>query len=98
MTCGMPPIDIRSGEIVRGDIVLQTRAVIDALRVTLDYAGASLEDVVKTTVFVTDPALMAGVNGVYAASFAGGFPARTSAVIKPWPLAFDIEIECIAIA
>ena len=98
MTCGMPPIDPISGKIVGGDIRTQTRAVLEALRVTLEHAGSSLDKVIKATIYVTDPDLMAGVNEVYRAYFHDGFPARTSAAIKPWPLSFDIEIECVAIA
>ena len=96
-TCGMPPIDVATGAIVSGPIEDQTRACLDALEAVLAHAGASLADVVKATVFVTDPALMAGVNAVYRERFAPhGFPARTSAAIRPWPLPFDIEIECVA--
>jgi enamine deaminase RidA (YjgF/YER057c/UK114 family) len=95
-TCGMPPIDCTTGEIVIGDIATQTRAALDALEATLTFGGSSLADVVKATVFVTDPALMGGVNAIYRERFPAGFPARTSAAIKPWPLAFDIEIECVA--
>lgn len=95
-TCGMPPIDLVTGEIVTGDIETQARACLDALEVTLRYAGSSLDDVVKATVFVTDPGQMAGVNAVYRSRFAAGFPARSSIAIKPWPLPFEIEIECIA--
>lgn len=95
-TCGMPPIDIVTGEIVSGDIEAQTRAAMEALAVTLRHGGASLDAVVKATIFVTDPALMAGVNAVYRTYFSNGFPARTSAAIRPWPLPFDIEIECVA--
>ena len=98
LTCGMPPIDLATGRIVTGDIRTQTRAALEALRVTLEYAGSSLDKVVKATVYVTDPGLMAGVNEVYREFFAAGFPARTSAAIKPWSLPFDIEIECMALA
>jgi 2-iminobutanoate/2-iminopropanoate deaminase len=95
-TCGMPPIDCVTGDIVDGDIATQTQAALDALEATLTFGGSSLAHVVKATVFVTDPALMSGVNAVYRERFPDGFPARTSAAIKPWPLAFDIEIECVA--
>jgi enamine deaminase RidA (YjgF/YER057c/UK114 family) len=97
VTCGMPPIDIVSGEIVTGDIREQTRAAMEALRVTLEHAGSSFDKVIKATIYVTDPSLMAGVNEVYRTFFRNGFPARISAAIKPWPLPFDIEIECFAI-
>lgn len=96
-TCGMPPIDTSHGGIVEGDIETQTRACLDALEVTLRAGGSSLEGVVKATIFVTRPEVMADVNRVYRERFAAGFPARTSAIIRPWPLPFDIEIECVAI-
>ena len=97
LTCGMPPIDIVSGEIVQGDIATQTKAALEALRVTLEYAGSSPKKVVKTTIYVTDAALMPAVNEIYRAFFHTGFPARTSVAIKPWPLPFNIEIECMAL-
>ena len=95
-TCGMPPIDVVTGEIVQGSIEVQTRASLSALQTLLRHAGASLADVVKANVYVTDPGLMGGVNAVYREMFSDGWPARTSAAIKPWSLPFDIEIECVA--
>jgi enamine deaminase RidA (YjgF/YER057c/UK114 family) len=95
-TCGMPPIDIVTGEIVTGDIETQTKASLDALDIVLRHGGSSFDQVVKAVIFVTDPAVMGGVNAVYRTRFANGFPARTSAAIRPWPLPFDIEIECVA--
>ena len=96
-TCGMPPVDLVTGDIIQGDIERQTEAAIDALEATLRFGGSSLDQVVKTIVFVTDPALLAGMNAIYRRRFAAGFPARTSAVINPWPAPFDIEIECVAV-
>ena len=94
-TCGMPPIDLSTGEIVRGDITTQTRACLDALSFTLAHAGSSLDHVFKSLVFVTDNALAAEMNDVYRTFFRHGFPARSCVAVKPWAL-FDIEIECIA--
>lgn len=96
-TCGMPPVDPVTGDIVQGDITAQTRASLDALRIALGHASCGFEDVVKVTIYVTDAALMPEVNAVYRDYFPAGFPARTSAAIKPWPLPFDIEIECLAV-
>lgn len=96
-TCGMPPIDIKTGKIVSGSITEQTDASLSALRYTLEYAGSSLAQVAKTTVYVTDPDLMPAINEVYAVYFNGENPARTSAAIKPWRAPFDIEIEAIAV-
>ncbi len=97
-TCGMPPIDAVSGEIVTGSIEAQTRASLNALKIALEHAGSSLADVVKATVYVTDPAVMGDVNAVYREFFGDEWPARTSAAIRPWTLPFDIEIECVAAA
>jgi enamine deaminase RidA (YjgF/YER057c/UK114 family) len=96
-TCGMPPIDVRTGDIVQGDIATQTRAALDALEATLSFGGSSMSQAVKTIVFITDPALMGEVNAIYRERFPDGFPARTSAGIKAWPAPFDIEIECVAV-
>jgi 4-hydroxy-4-methyl-2-oxoglutarate aldolase len=97
-TCGMPPIDCTTGEIVTGAIEVQTRASLNALKTALEHAGSSLANVVKVTIYVSDPAMMSGVNAVYREFFAGEWPARTSAAIRPWSLPFDIEIECVAVA
>lgn len=94
-TCGMPPIDHRTGEIIRGDIATQTRVALDALAFTLEYGGSSLAQVVKATVYIADNALAGEMNTVYRTYFPNGFPARTCVAINTWP-AFDIEIECIA--
>ncbi len=94
-TCGMPPIDHRTGEIVRGDIRVQTRAALDALQFALAFGGSSLARAVKVTVYLADNALTAEMNAVYRTCFPEGFPARTCIEVKAWP-GFDIEIECIA--
>jgi 2-iminobutanoate/2-iminopropanoate deaminase len=96
-TCGMPPIDLKTGEIVKGDITAQTRACLEALSFTLNHAGSSLDHVFKSLVFLTDNALAADMNKVYREFFTTGFPARSCVAVKPWAL-FDIEIECIATA
>lgn len=94
-SCGMPPIDPRTGEIVRGDIRAQTRASLEALQCALSFGGSSLARVVKATVYLADNALTAEMNTVYRNCFPEGFPARTCIEVKAWP-GFDIEIECIA--
>lgn len=71
-TCGMPPIDLRTGEIVKGDIATQTRACMEALSFTLRHAGSSLDNVFKSLVFITDNDYAAGVNAVYRGYFPHG--------------------------
>ena len=96
LTCGMPPIDHRTGMMVTGDIRLQAKASLDALKFALEFAGSSLALVGKATIFITDAALMAPVNEVYKQYFVDGYPARSFVAVQPWTGPFNLEIECIA--
>lgn len=91
----MPPIDLETGEIVKGSIAVQTRASLEALSLTLQHAGSSLDNVFKSLVFITDNKLAGEMNAVYREYFPNNFPARSCVAVRPWSL-FDIEIECIA--
>ena len=74
----------------------QTRITLENIRDVLARAGASLEDVVKVTVFITDMSLWPKMNEVYAEFFPQDQPARSSigaALAQP---AFLVEMECIA--
>lgn len=95
---GMPGIDLSSGALVNGDIESQTTACLDALKFCLESAGSTLDKVVKATVYVSNAAHFARVNKIYAQYFPRDRPARTFVAIGSWPLDFDIEIECIALA
>lgn len=97
-TCGIPPLDLATGDLIEGDITTQTRAVLEALKFTLETAGSSLDKVVKTMILCTDPDQMDAINAVYREYFTSNFPARGFAAIKAWPFPFDIEIEAIAVA
>ncbi|WFE89855.1 Rid family hydrolase [Roseibium porphyridii] len=95
-SCGIPPLDSLTGEIVQGTIEEQTEAVLKLMKVALEGAGSSLAKVVKTTVYITDNSHFAGVNAVYKKYFPDRFPARSFVAVTPWPLPFNIEIDCIA--
>ena len=95
---GLPGIDLATGKVVDGDIEAQTEASLAALKHALEAAGSSLEKVVKATVFVSNAAHFAKVNRIYARHFPDKPPARTFVAVGSWPLEFDIEIECIALA
>lgn len=94
---GLPPMDISTGAMRAGDIVEQTRACLELLEFVLGHAGSSLEQVVRTTVYVANAAHFARVNAVYAEFFTTDPPARTFVPVGSWPLDFDIEIECVAL-
>jgi 2-iminobutanoate/2-iminopropanoate deaminase len=78
---GLPPLDPETGTIVRGDIAVQTRAVLDAMRYGLETAGSSMEKVVKTTVFITNAAYFNVVDDIYREYFPQSPPARSFVAI-----------------
>ena len=74
---GLPPLDPKTGELIKGDVATQTRAVLEAMKYTLEYAGSSLDKVVKTTIFITNAAYFKIVNEIYRGYFPIDPPART---------------------
>ena len=95
---GLPPLDLESGKMLHGDIEVQTEQVMKNVAYALDCAGSSLEKVVKTNVFVTNAAYFNVINGIYRRYFPHDPPARTFVAMSSWPMEFDIEIECAALA
>jgi reactive intermediate/imine deaminase len=95
---GLPPLDLESGTMLRGDIETQTEQVLKNISYALDCAGSSLDKVVKANIFVTNAAYFNVINGVYRRYFATNPPARTFVAMSSWPMEFDIEIECVALA
>ena len=93
---GLPPIDHKTGELVRGDIVKQAEQSLENVKAALETAGSSLDKVVKVTVFITNVAYFNRVNDVYRRYFPHDPPARSFVAVGSWPWEFDIEIECIA--
>ena len=83
---------------VDGGIEEQTEASLAAVKHALEAAGSSLEKVVKATVYVSNAAHFAKVNRAYARYFPDKPPARTFVAVGSWPMEFDIEIECVALA
>lgn len=80
------------------DFEQQTEAVIASLRKLLEAAGGSLENVVKTTVFLADLSNFAHLNEIYVRHFSNGVkPARSTFQVAALPLGADIEIEAIAV-
>ena len=75
---GQGPGDPRTGRTVEGGIEAQTRQTLENLRAILAAAGASLDDVVKATVHLSDLALFGAFNGIYAAYFSEPRPVRTT--------------------
>jgi 2-iminobutanoate/2-iminopropanoate deaminase len=94
---GQVPLDPDSGTIVEGDIAIQTERVLRSLSAVLGGAGCSLDDVVKTTVFMTDLAEFADMNAIYAAHFTNQPPARSTVQVAALPAGARVEIEAVAL-
>jgi 2-iminobutanoate/2-iminopropanoate deaminase len=96
-TSGQVAIDPRTGELVEGDITVQTRRVLDNLAAVLAGAGLGLEDVVKTTVYLTDIGDFSAMNQAYEERLGATLPARTTIAAAALPKGARVEIECIAL-
>jgi reactive intermediate/imine deaminase len=95
---GLPPIDLETGRVSNGDIATQTELSLKAVKYALESAGSSLDKVCKVTVFASNAAYFKTINEIYARFFASNPPARTFVTVGSWPMEFDIEIECVALA
>ena len=93
---GQIPVDPQ-GNVVKGDIVVQTCQVIANLKAILSAAGLGLKDVIKTTVYLTDLADFQEMNRAYAEFFPGHPPARSTVQVAGLPRGVSIEIEAIAL-
>jgi 2-iminobutanoate/2-iminopropanoate deaminase len=93
---GQIPLDPASGNIVDGDIVVQTRRVMDNLGAVLRAAGASFAEVVKSTIFMADLGHFSKMNEVYGSYFPSEPPARATVQVGALPRGVLIEIDMIA--
>jgi 2-iminobutanoate/2-iminopropanoate deaminase len=93
---GFPPFDPETGEIVNASIERQTELVLEQLKLCVETAGSSLENVLKCNVYCTSVEKFAAVNAIYARYFPDDPPARIFICVPAWPGHFDIEIDCIA--
>lgn len=97
-TSGQIALDPKSGEMVPGGIVEQTRRVMENLKAVLEAAGSSLDRVVRTNVYVTDLSQFGTMNGIYAECFGSNKPARTTVQVAALPRGAVVEIDAVAIA
>jgi 2-iminobutanoate/2-iminopropanoate deaminase len=93
---GQIPLDPRTGEFVEGGIAEQTEQVMRNLSAVLEAAGAGLEQVVKTTVFLAEMGDFAAMNEVYGRYFTEKPPARATVQAAGLPRGALVEIEAIA--
>ncbi|MFL5732692.1 MAG: RidA family protein [Chloroflexia bacterium] len=98
-TAGQLGLDPSTGTLVEGGVTEQTRQVLDNMRSILEAAGTSLDNVVKTTVFLSDMSNFGAMNEVYKQYFGGDSPpARSTVQVAALPLGAMVEIDCVALA
>jgi 2-iminobutanoate/2-iminopropanoate deaminase len=93
---GQIPLDPSTGQIVEGDIAAQTARVLENLKAVLAACGSSLDQVVKTTVYLKDLGDFGRMNEVYARYFPAAPPARSTVEVARLPRDARIEIDVIA--
>src|SRR3954466_7293958 len=93
---GQIPLDPATGNLVSGDIKVQTERVLENVKAILEDQKLSFSNVVKSTVFLTNLADFAGMNEVYAKYFTTDFPARSTIQVAALPKGANVEIEVIA--
>jgi len=92
---GQIPLDPRTKELVTGDMEAQIRQVFDNLKAIVVAAGATLDDVVKANIYLTDLSHFALVNKVMAEYFREPYPARAAVGVAALPRGARVEVECI---
>lgn len=95
-TGGIAPEDPQTGEVVPGNIEIQTRRVLDSLKAILETAGSRLDNVVKVTVFFVDIKDKPGFEKIYREYFPGDAPGRMSAQVVHIGPGILIELSAIA--
>ena len=98
VTSGQVPFDPATGEFVPGGITEQTRQVLTNVKAILEAAGLTMDNVVKTTVFLQNMGDFAAMNAVYAEFFTEGqYPARSAVEVGALPKGALVEIETICV-
>ncbi len=97
ITSGQVGIDPKTGAMVAGGIAAETKQVLSNLQAVLAAGGASLADVVKTTVFLADMDEFGAMNEVYARAFPDPKPARSTVAVARLPRDARVEIEVVAL-
>lgn len=94
---GQLPIDVKTGEFAGNDIASQTRQSLENVKAVLEQAGATMDNVVKTTVLIKDMNGYVDMNTVYSEYFNEPYPARAAFEVARLPKDALVEIEVIAI-
>jgi 2-iminobutanoate/2-iminopropanoate deaminase len=94
---GSIPLDPASGQLVEGGIKEQSTRVMENIKAQLAAAGASFDQVARTTVFMVDLGEFAAMNEVYSSYFTAPYPARSTVQVVKLPRDVRVEIDVIAV-
>ena len=96
-TAGQVAIVPSTGQVIEGDVKVQTKQALENVKAILEAGGSSLANVVKTTVFLKDMNEFTAMNEVYAQFFGQSAPARSTVEVARLPRDVRVEIEAIAL-
>jgi reactive intermediate/imine deaminase len=94
---GQVPLDPAQGELVQGDIAMQTRQVFENLKAVCTAAGGSFNDIARVGIYLTDLKNFSEVNGVMAEYFQAPYPARSTIEVKGLPRGAEVEIDAVMV-
>lgn len=92
---GQIAIDPASGDLVQHSLEAETQQVMKNIAALLEATGTSFNNVIKTTIFLSDMALFAEVNTIYGSYFSGHYPARETVAVKGLPKGVNVEISML---
>ncbi len=93
---GQIAINPASGDLIDQDIEAETRQVMENIKATLNAAGMTMDNVIKTSIFILDMGLFSRINEIYGQYFESDYPARETVAVKTLPKNVNIEISVIA--
>jgi 2-iminobutanoate/2-iminopropanoate deaminase len=94
---GQIPMNPATGKIISADIIAETTMVMENLKAILNEAGIGFDQIIKSTIFLTDMGTFAQVNEVYGSYFSANFPARETVQVSALPKNVNVEISVIAL-
>jgi reactive intermediate/imine deaminase len=94
---GQVPLDPAQGELVQGDIAMQTRQVFENLKAVCTAAGGSFNDIARVGIYLTDLKNFSEVNAVMAEYFQAPYPARSTIEVKGLPRGAEVEIDAVMV-